>query len=83
MSETVTAPTFAPAFLSAAAISAAPTASAPRYRRDGVEYRIFSRGGNNSTFRRALALPALAAALGHIVKDLGVSPEQQPLAEIP
>ena len=39
-----------------------PTASAPRYRRDGVEYRIFSRGGNNSTFRRALALLALFIA---------------------
>ena len=58
-----------------------PTASAPRYRRGGVEYTIFSRGGNNSTFRRALALPALAAALGHIVKDLGASPEQRSLAD--
>ena len=58
-----------------------PTASAPRYRRDGVEYRIFSRGGNNSTLRRALALPALAAALGHVVRDIGSSPEQQPLAD--
>ena len=58
-----------------------PTASAPRYRRDGVEYRIFSRGGSNSTFRRALALPALAAALGHVVKDLGAAPEQRSLAD--
>jgi len=58
-----------------------PTASVPRYRRDGVEYTIFSRGGNNSTFRRALALPALAAALGHVVSDLGASPEQQWLAD--
>ena len=58
-----------------------PTAGAPRYRRDGVEYRIFSRGGNNFTFRRALALPALAAALGHIVKDLGAVPEQRSLAD--
>ena len=48
---------------------------------DGVEYHIFSRGGNNSTFRRALALPALAAALGHIVKDLGAVPEQRSLAD--
>ena len=30
-----------------------------------MSLRIFSRGGNDSTFRRALALPALALALGH------------------
>jgi len=30
-----------------------------------VSLRIFSRGGNDSTFRRSLALPALALALGH------------------
>ena len=42
-----------------------PTDRRPACRRGGVSLRIFSRGGNDSTFRRALALPALALALGH------------------
>lgn len=41
-----------------------PTKERPLFRRGGFEYVIFSRGGNNSTFRRALALPPIAAALG-------------------
>ena len=52
-----------------------PTARRPAYRRGGVSLRIFSRGGNDSTFRRALALPALALALGHgPAADLAADP---------
>ena len=46
-----------------------PTEGKPACRQNGVAWRVFSRGGNDSTYRRSLALPRLAAALGHTLVE--------------
>ena len=58
-----------------------PTAARPHCRRDGVAWRIFSRGGNDSTFRRSLALPQLSHALGHPWASDMEAPEQALLTD--